>query len=419
MRIAIVGAGIVGVATAYELARDGHQVTVWEQRSAVAEEASFGTAGWLSPSLLIPWAAPGVWQSDRSWGAADTAAIRLARGAGWGGRLWRWRWARAGRQPQAAQRLQALQALGQYSLGRTQALLQQFQAEQLPTEASHGALVLLRRAQDMQLLQPAWECLRASGQELHEVDADTARLIEPGLSQDTPLAGAVHLPLGLAMNCRLFAWQLRQAAQELGVQFQFASTVTALQSRPCGVQVAGRSGLQAADALVLCAPPLGAVWADSLRLQLPLVALHGYTISVPLREDIHAPQGSVLDPLHRISMTRQGLRVRVSGGAEIGTPAPAAQQKSLQTLFLALSGWFPGGAHTSSPQVQTWRGARAMSPDGAPLLGASGQPGIWLNIGHGGSGWAQACGSARLLADQIAGRPTALEMQAFAPQRFV
>ena len=418
MRIAIVGAGIVGVATAYELARDGHQVTVWEQRSAVAEEASFGTAGWLSPSLLIPWAAPGLWQSEALWAHSGTAAIGLTRGAGVAGWLWRWRWARAARQPQALQRLRALHALGQYSQERTRGLLGQMQATDLPSEVSHGSLVLLRRPQDMQLLQPAWEVLRSSGQEIHEVDAETARLIEPGLSQDTPLAGAVHLPQGLAMNCRWFAWQLLQAAQAMGVQFNFDSTVTAVSSHPCGVQIAGRPGLQQADAVVLCAPALEAAWVQSLKLKVPLMALHGYTISAPLREDIHAPQGLVLDPLHRISMTRQGLRVRVSGVAEIGTPSAATQQKTVQTLFLALSGWFPGGAHTHSPQVQVWRGTRAMLPDGAPLLGASSQPGVWLNMGHGGSGWAQACGSARLLADQIAGRTPALDMQAWLPQRF-
>ncbi len=414
MQIAIVGAGIVGAATAYELAADGHEVTVFEQRGAAAEEASFASAGLLAPALLTPWAQPAIGAGLRRqlWGS--DATLRLVRGAGSAGLRWLWRWRQAGRSPAALAQLAALAGLGRYSLARTRELTELLQVD---IETSNGALVLLRRPDCLERVQPTVTLLREAGMSLSEVDADTARLIEPGLSADTPLAGALYAPDGEAGNCRLFALVLRQAAQDLGAQFMFGSKVRALGQAAAGLRIAGEDAPRRFDAVVLCAGLASAGLLRPLGLRLPLAALYGYTISAPLREDTHAPQGAVIDPLHRLIITRQGQRVRVSGGAEIGHGGGVQHQATLQTLYLALSGWFPGGAFASSPQVQVWRGARPMLPDGAPVIGASGLPGLWLNTGHGACGWAQACGSARALADVMAARAPAIDLQAFSAQR--
>ncbi|MBN9574081.1 MAG: FAD-dependent oxidoreductase [Alicycliphilus denitrificans] len=413
MQIAIVGAGIVGAATAYELAAEGHEVTVFEQRGAAAEEASFGSASLLAPALLVPWAVPGIGPQRRAWGGP--AAPRLARGSGAAGLAWRWRWTQAGRRPGAPALLAALEGLGRYSLARTRALVQQLEVD---IESSRGTLVLLRRPEDVEQLQPALQALRDAGTAVRDVDADTARLIEPGLSADAPLAGALHAPDGEAGNCRLFAQILRQAAQDLGARFVFGARVQALGGNPAGLQVAGEDAPRRADAVVLCTGLASAALLRPLGLRLPMAAVHGYSISAPLREDTHAPQGVVIDPLHRLSIARQGQRVRVSGGAELGHAGGAHHAPTLQTMYLALSGWFPGGALTSSPQVQVWRGARPTLPDGAPVIGAGGPRGLWINAGHGACGWAQACGSARALADLIAGRAPDVDLQPFGIQRF-
>lgn len=415
MQIAIVGAGVVGAATAYELAADGHQVSVFEQRAAAAEEASFASAGLLDPALLTPWAHPGIGAGlcRQLWGSEAT--LRLVRGAAGAGLAWLWRWHRAGRSPAAQGQLAALEGLGRYSLARTRAL-----AERLGVniETSRGALVLLRQPDCLERLQPALQLLREAGMQLREVDGDTARQIEPGLCTDAPLAGALHAPDGEAGNCRLFAQILRQAAQDMGVQYQFGARVRALSSGPTGLLLDGEGAPRRFDAVVLCAGLASAALLRPLGPRLPLAGLHGYTISAPLREDTHAPQGAVIDPLHRLIITRQGQRVRVSGGAEIGHGGGVHHAATLRTLYLALQGWFPGGAQTSSPQVQVWRGPRPMLPDGAPVIGASGLNGLWLNTGHGACGWAQACGSARALADLVGARAPAIDLQAFAPRRF-
>ncbi len=396
MKIAIVGAGIIGVTTAYELARDGHEVTVFEQHSAAAEDASFATAGLLAPLLSTPWALPGMAPPARLMG--PQANVRLAQGFSRADLSWLWQWRRAAKRgPGPAS---GLERLAQYSLART---LEIATAHELDFEASPGRLLLLRTEQDRATLQPVLQCLRDAGVAAQEIDAAAAQKIEPGLSPETPLSGAIHLPGAAAGNCRLFAQLLRQGTQASGVQFAFGTRVQRLATNPLGVVMGGEDTPRRFDAVVLCAGMASAALLPALGLPLPMTAVHGYSISAPLREDTHAPRASVVDVQQQISITRLGLRVRVAGGAELGSAGAEHHAPTLQRLYRALTDWFPGGAQLSAG-VQTWRGARTMLPDGAPVIGASGVPGLWLNTGHGTGGFALASGSARALADLVAQR---------------
>lgn len=410
MKIAIVGAGIVGVTTAYELASDGHEVTVFEQRSAAAEEASFATAGLLAPHLLSPWAVPGFGHALRLMG--PHATLRLSGGLSRANWAWlsRWRSATHASSAPAA----ALERLAQYSQSRLQALAQR---HELDFEASVGRLVLLRTEQERAQIQPALQVLRDSGVALREVDADIARQIEPGLSPEAPLAGAIHLPDARAGNCRLFAQLLRQGTQGSGVHFAFNTRIDCIGTTPVGVVVQGESDLRRFDAVVLCAGTASAALLPALGMRLPMAAVYGYSVSAPLRESTHAPQGSVVDVAQQISITRLGQRVRIAGGAELAGADAEHHAATLQRLYRTLNDWFPGGAQLSSG-VQVWRGARPLLPDGAPVVGASGVPGLWLNTGHGAGGWALACGSARALADLMAQRAPEVPLDGLGMRQF-
>lgn len=410
MKIAIVGAGIVGVTTAYELASDGHEVTVFEQRSAAAEEASFATAGLLAPHLLSPWAAPGFGHALRLIG--PHATLRLSGGLSRANWAWlsRWRSATHASSAPAA----ALERLAQYSQSRLQTLAHR---HELDFEASEGRLVLLRTEQERDLLQPALQVLRDSGVALREVTANVARQIEPGLSPEAPLAGAIHLPDARAGNCRLFAQLLRQGTQGSGVHFAFNTRIDRIGANPAGVVVQGEPDLRRFDAVVLCAGTASAALLPALGLRLPMAAVYGYSVSAPLRESTHAPQASVVDAAQQISITRLGQRVRIAGGAELAGADAEHHTATLQRLYRTLNDWFPGGAQLSSG-VQVWRGARPLLPDGAPVVGSSGVPGLWLNTGHGAGGWALACGSARAVADLIAQRAPEVPLDGLGMRRF-
>ena len=197
MKIAIVGAGVIGVTTAYELALDGHTVTVFEQRSAAAEEASFATGGLLAPGALAPWSAPGASRAPAYFGRA--AAPRLGRGITLAELSWLRRWRRSARASAKSGEplppLVTLERLAHYSHAR---LLRLAESLDLQFEHSPGTLLLLRTPRDAEALTPALKALRDAGSTIHEVDADTARAIEPG-EKPPPLGRRLLWFIGLSL----------------------------------------------------------------------------------------------------------------------------------------------------------------------------------------------------------------------------
>ena len=173
------------------------------------------------------------------------------------------------------------------------------------------------------------------------------------------------------------------------------------------------------DAIVVCAALGSKLLLRPLGIRLPLLAVHGYSVTAPLRQHPqypdHGPRSGLMDEHYKVAITRLGQRVRVAGGAEIGGTLERHNEAAIATLYKVLHDWFPGSALMG--QAQHWKGARPMLPDGPPVLGASGAAGIWLNHGHGASGWALACGSARLLADLVAGRPPAVDTEGLGIER--
>jgi D-amino-acid dehydrogenase len=127
------------------------------------------------------------------------------------------------------------------------------------------------------------------------------------------------------------------------------------------------------------------------------------------------PRGAVMDERFKVAISRLGQRIRVAGSAELGGAPGQMNTAAMRTLYKVLDDWFPGAARLS--QASAWKGARPMLPDGPPVLGPSRSPGIWLNLGHGSSGWALSCGSARVVADLIAGREPAIDISGLTPQR--
>ncbi|OQC05471.1 MAG: D-amino acid dehydrogenase small subunit [Alphaproteobacteria bacterium ADurb.Bin100] len=166
----------------------------------------------------------------------------------------------------------------------------------------------------------------------------------------------------------------------------------------------------------MCAGLASAALLRPLGLKLPLVAVHGYSVSAHIREPLNAPRSAVMDERYKVAISRLGLRVRIAGSAEVGGSPTAMRAASLQTLYKVLHDWFPGAAQLSAG-VQEWKGARPMMPDGPPLIGPSGLPGIWLNLGHGSSGWALACGSARALGDLMAQRAPEVDLEGLGIER--
>ena len=437
MRIAVIGAGIIGVTTAYELGRDGHEVTVFERCGTVAAETSFANAGVIAPGYVTPWAAPGMPTKVLGHLFSQHSPVRLHPTLNPGTIGWLWKWWRACRaRTYQANRLR-MQRLAGYSRERLHELTRDMK---LDYERGEGYLVLLRTAKDLKMVQPGLVSLKELHTRFETLDAAQCLRVEPGLNPDMPLHAGIHLPNDEVGNCRQFAYLLRAEAQRLGVSFRFNTQVgriiagpkpkvvhTNVSPEPSRFVVHGedtrRGGdtlpfadgpdTERFDAIVVCAALGAPALLRPHGLHLPLQAVHGYSVTAPLRHhETHPEQGprsALMDERFKVAISRLGARVRVAGSAEIGGSPRQHNKAALATLYKVLHDWFPGVARLS--HEQRWKGARPMLPDGPPVLGASGIDGVWLNLGHGSSGWALSCGSARLLADAVAGRPAAIDTE--------
>jgi D-amino-acid dehydrogenase len=407
MKIAVIGAGIIGVTTAYELACDGHEVTVLERRGATAEEASFANAGVVTPGFITPWAAPGLPAKVLQQLTRQSAPFKLKWPLSSHELSWLWRWYRACQPVNYLANLAQLQRLAFYSRERLHNITADLKLEY---ERSDGYMLLLRDERDSQRLQPGLQILRAAGVVFNELDPGQARKIETALNPDAPLFGAIYLPEDEVANCRQFALLLKNEARRMGVEFLFNRSVTQVQSSGgIHLMVAGDAQPQPYDAVVLCAGLDSTPLLAPLGLKVALNAVYGYSVSATIRDSQNAPHSGVMDVRQQVSISRLGNRIRVAGSSEIGGAAVKKTPQALQSLYETLHRWFPGAADMAK-SVQEWKGASSLLPDGTPLLGASGVAGLWLNLGHGASGWALSCGSARALADLITGRTPDLDV---------
>lgn len=449
MRIAVIGAGIVGVTTAYELACDGHEVTVYERRGSVAAEGSFANAGVLAPGYVTSWAAPGMPSKLVSHCLSRHAPLLWSGRLGPGGGAWLWRWWRSCRtETYRANRLR-MHRLAQAGRSRRHELTAKLKLEH---EGSLGYLVLLRRAKELALVQPGLKLLNELGVKFSLLDAEGCRAVEPGLSAETALHAGIHVADDEVANCRQFCHLMRQEAQKLGARFLFHTTVQAIDAGPqptlhvaheaprdplreaqaardqadavsrdgmVAESQANGPGSERHDAVVVCAALESRPLLARLGLALPLLAVHGYSLTAPMRHDEshpdRGPRSGVMDERYMVAISRMGNRLRVAGAAELGGSMEHHNPAAIQTLHRVLHDWYPGVAQLA--QAQVWKGARPMFPDGPPIVGASGIPGVWLNLGHGSSGWALANGSARLLADLVGGRAPSIDPEGLGVER--
>jgi D-amino-acid dehydrogenase len=409
MKIAVIGAGIVGVTTAYELALLGHAVSVFERQGTVASDGSFANAGVVNPGHVMPWAVPGV--AKDFWRAflGANAALSLTASQALRHAPWLWRTWRASEPTTAAQNQRALRQLALFSRDR---LLELTRNLQLDFDQMPGYLILLRTEADLKALAGQLALLREMGVAHDVIDAARCRQLEPALHAPTALHAAVHIPHDGVGNCRQFAHLLKAQAQSHGATFHFGSAVRKLVAGAQPSIVKADGSTQNFDAVVVCTGAAANGLLVGLGAKLPLVSVHGYSVTAPFRHfDEHGqpgPHAALLDEQQGITLSRLGQRMRVAGAYEIGGDPAHMAPAAIARLYRVLDDWFPGAALVR--EAQHWKGACATLPDGPPVLGESGAAGIWLNLGHGAHGWTLACGSARVLAERISGRAAPLDV---------
>jgi D-amino-acid dehydrogenase len=413
MKVAVVGVGIAGACTAYELALDGHGVTAYDRSASVAEGASFANGGQLSTSLTQPMTHP-IWPS----GALGVLRSVIFSGI-WNNGVsstdirWILRWSR--QNPATFIRsLQASHGLLVNSAERLQAISDN---AGLMFDQAKGKLLLIATESEAHCLAPKLDLLKEFGVKYNVLTPTQAQLLEPGLATAGGLHSAIQFPADTIGNCRLFAQLIKDKAQQAGVKFCLGTPVRALSagSKPT-VQLEGRAEAQAFDAVVICTGDDPNDLLGKTGTRTFSTSLRSYSISLAIREPLYAPRSAVVVSRSGVTITRNGARIRVCGGSDMGKANRKSSQQTIHQLYVALQQYFPGGAsHQQSPQ--TWSGRSLMTPDALPLIGPSAAPGIYLNMGHGNNGWGMACGAARLVADLVGQKPTTIDPNPFFPMR--
>jgi D-amino-acid dehydrogenase len=218
-------------------------------------------------------------------------------------------------------------------------------------------------------------------------------------------------------NCRQFAQLLKERFVECGGELHIGTHVIAIAGAARPEIQTQNKGTLAFDRVVICTGATGANLAIPELKGLALAHVSSTSVSAQIREPLNAPRNAVMDWHNRISISRLGTRIRISGGASLGRRPSQVSQRDQRRLFQTLQSHFPGAADFSR-SIQIWQGTSAFSPDALPLIGASERPGVWLNLAHGHNGWGMAFGAARLIADQIGDKPAAIDTTRLKPGRF-
>ncbi len=418
MTTLVLGAGVIGLATAYALHKDGVDVHVIERLDGPGLATSFGNAGGLCPGFAGPWAAPGMVAKAIKWMVAPSAPLKIRPRLDLAQWAWLLSFARECNSDRSAANKRAMQAIAHYSQDRLAALM-----DDTGVEFDHGRGGILQTFRSEDTLaagRRAASVLEGLGINHRLVDAHEIAQIEPALAGSLDrFTGALHLPDDQTGDCAAFCKALAQWLSGQGVRFSYGVEVTAIQAgagRFAGLETA--NGPIRGDELVLTAGPFANSLLAPLSEQQPIYPVKGYSLTYDLNGDLDdeltAPRSSVMDEDSKLMFTRLGNQLRVAGVAELSGFDTNLRTGQLTAIRRETERFFPA-LHTL-PDPKPWAGLRPMTPDGRSRIGpARSVDGLWLNLGHGSNGWTQAAGAGQLVADLMAGRRPAIDAAAYLP----
>ncbi|ACA16584.1 D-amino-acid dehydrogenase [Methylobacterium sp. 4-46] len=417
MRVLVLGGGVVGVTSAYYLARAGHEVTVLDRQPGAGLETSFANAGQVSPGYSAPWAAPGIPLKAMKWLMMRHRPLVLwpqlePRLYGWLARML------ANCTQEAYQRNKGrMVRLAEFSRDALRDL--RGETGIAYDHREKGTLQLFRTRKQLDHVGDDTRVLDAYGVAYEVLDPEGCIAAEPALARvrDT-FVGGLRLPGDETGDAHLFTQRLAALCADRGVRFRFGVAVARLHheaGRVTGVETATGEVLRA-EAYVAAMGSYTPALLRPLGLSLPVYPVKGYSLTLPVTDEGSAPVSTVMDETYKVAITRLGDRIRVGGTAELAGFSQALRGPRRATLERSLTDLFPAGGDLS--RATFWTGLRPMTPDGTPIVGATAYGNLYTNTGHGTLGWTMACGSGRMLADLITGRHPEIAHEDFAERRY-
>ncbi len=417
MKVIVLGAGVIGVTTAYYLARQGAEVVVLDRQAGPGLETSYANAGELSYGMTSPWAAPGVPMKALKWLFMKRRPLFI-----WpliSPTMWKWgaqmlmncnekayainkgRMVRVSNYSRDALP-ELIAETGIAYDGRAQGTLQLFRTEKQMKAAKADMAILDEYQSPYELLDPAG-CIA----------------VEPALAAVAEkFVGGLRLTADRTGDCRMFTMALADKTAELGAQFHYGQTIEAIaleNGRVAGVDT-DRLGRVTGDAYVCALGSYGPRLLSPIGIRLPVYPVKGYSVTLPVTDDAFAPQSTIMDETHKVAITRLGDRIRVAGTAEIAGYSNRLGPHATDTVRHVIGDLFPKGGDLD--KAEGWTGLRPMTPDGTPVLGPTQFDNLYLNTGHGTLGWTMACGSGRAVADLVLGRTPEIDFDGLTLARY-
>ena len=416
MRVIVLGSGVVGVTTAYYLARAGHDVTVVDRQPGPALETSFANAGQISPGYASPWAAPGIPLKAFKWLFQRHAPLAIQPDGTLFQLQWMWEMFRNCDAERYAVNKERMVRLAEYSRDCIRALRAETGIEYEGRQ--QGTLQLFRTQQQLDGVGKDVEILQQSGVPFELLDRDGFVRIEPGLATTQhKFVGALRLPGDETGDCFKFTQRLAKMAQKLGATFRFGVNIQRLEKS--GERITGvhtDAGLMTADQYVLALGSYSTRMLAPLGLRLPVYPVKGFSITVPITDASCAPESTIMDETHKVAVTRLGKRIRVGGTAQLSGFDLSLADARRRTLEHVVTDLFPRGGDVS--RAEFWTGLRPMTPDGTPIVGPTRVPNLYLATGHGTLGWTMAAGTGRVMADLISGRAPGIDLDGLTVERY-
>lgn len=420
MRVVVLGSGVIGVTSAFYLARAGHEVTVLDRQPGAALETSFGNAGQISPGMAAPWAAPGIPLKAFKWLLQKHAPLSITPDGSLFQLRWMWQMLMNCNPAQYAVNKQRMVTLAEYSRNCLQELRE---ATKIHYEGrQQGTLQLFRTDAQFHAAEKDIDVLKQANVPFELLTRTELVRAEPALvSAQEKLSGGLRLPNDETGDCQLFTTTLASMAEKMGVRFRYGVNIEALTfsgNKINGVRIINENGdneVVFADVYVMAS---GSHSTRLLRgiVDIPVYPVKGYSITVPIIDAAKAPVSTIMDETYKVGITRFENRIRVGGMAELVGFNTKLRAKRKATLEMVLNDLFPGAGDLKHDNF--WTGLRPMTPDGTPLVGATSISNLYLNTGHGTLGWTMSCGSGKVLADIISGEKPAIDVSVLNLSRY-
>jgi D-amino-acid dehydrogenase len=408
MRVLVMGGGVVGVTTAYQLLKDGHEVVLLERNPGVALETSWGNAGMIAPGHSFVWSSPRApWILLKSL-FRKNQALRFRFSAD--PRLYSWSLKFLAECTNAKARANTLRKhrIAMYS--------QRVLHEVIATETldydrnARGVLYFHRDQAALDAGVAHMQLLADDGQEIRVLDRAQVVALEPALQGAAQkIAGGIYCPTDETGDSNKFTTAFGARCVELGAEFHTGTAITGIDTSGDTVTAVRANG-QAfkADAYVMALGSHSPLLSRTIGVALPVYPIKGYSLTIPVGNHQAPPTIGSVDETNLVAISRFGDRVRITATAEFAGYDTTHKPADFTFMKSVAQELYPDGADYH--RAEMWAGLRPMTPDNLPILGRKRHRNLWYNTGHGHIGWTMSHGSARITADLIAGREPAIPL---------